>query len=425
MKTEKELMEYLAGKAHVYLYGAGVIGQRLSRRMEKYKICPEGYIVTKKEENPSYIHGRKVWEAKELVDSGICMNQVTVIIALATGNQELAEDLLDMGYKNILLPLPDLLTEIRGREWEEEYNQCGNDYILDYDYPCIERRHLAVVEKKTGRALFRTLWSRNAGTVLKESGSLRIFEQLYGPYCKLPYTKSGNTDVVSNGLEVYVVTSHLNKKEAKRLKEKEWEIPIQAGAALTSERRGYLTDDTGDHISEENRNYCECTALYWIWKNTDGQDYVGLCQYRRRFRLEESSIRYMREQDVDAVAVLPQFNYCTNKDFFSKYGFRHDWEYWKEAVIGYDAAYETVIDRYEQSHFFIPCNMVIFKREWFDRYCEFAFSAASMIDKRYKEALVIPREDRYMGYLFENMLSVFLIRNHEYMKTAYTDMIFI
>lgn len=46
-----------------------------------------------------------------------------------------------------------------------------------------------------------------------------------------------------------------------------WIKPIQAGAALTDMRIAELTDNTGDNISDKNADYCELTALYWIWKN--------------------------------------------------------------------------------------------------------------------------------------------------------------
>jgi hypothetical protein len=60
-------------------------------------------------------------------------------------------------------------------------------------------------------------------------------------------------------------------------------LPIQVGASLTDVRKGCLTDHTGDHISHRNRDYCECTGLYWIWKNYTEADYLGLCHYRRYF----------------------------------------------------------------------------------------------------------------------------------------------
>lgn len=45
---------------------------------------------------------------------------------------------------------------------------------------------------------------------------------------------------------------------------------------------GYIPDNTGDNISAKNPNYCELTALYWVWKNLDCE-YIGLCHYRRYF----------------------------------------------------------------------------------------------------------------------------------------------
>lgn len=59
--------------------------------------------------------------------------------------------------------------------------------------------------------------------------------------------------------------------------------PIQVGKALHPDLDlGYITDDTGDNISEENPYYCELTAIYWGWKNLNCE-YIGLQHYRRYF----------------------------------------------------------------------------------------------------------------------------------------------
>ena len=36
-----------------------------------------------------------------------------------------------------------------------------------------------------------------------------------------------------------------------------------------------LNDAVGDNISKKNSNYCELTAIYWIWKNYELPDYIG------------------------------------------------------------------------------------------------------------------------------------------------------
>lgn len=44
-------------------------------------------------------------------------------------------------------------------------------------------------------------------------------------------------------------------------------------------------DDSGINLSKKNREYCECTVLYWIWKNVNfwKYKYIGLLQYHRYF----------------------------------------------------------------------------------------------------------------------------------------------
>ena len=93
-------------------------------------------------------------------------------------------------------------------------------------------------------------------------------------------------------------------------------LPVHAGRAasadtkdgvLSDEEKDWLTqnligDDTGDSISARNREFSECTALYWFWKNYDFQKlaYVGVFSYRRQLILNElfEQAPKCREKDV-------------------------------------------------------------------------------------------------------------------------------
>lgn len=81
----------------------------------------------------------------------------------------------------------------------------------------------------------------------------------------------------------------------------EYFVPIHAGRSIAMEKskdgkidkddldwmlKNTTGDDTGDNISDKNRYYSECSALYWAWKNYDAlgnPDYIGLMHYRRHF----------------------------------------------------------------------------------------------------------------------------------------------
>lgn len=64
-------------------------------------------------------------------------------------------------------------------------------------------------------------------------------------------------------------------------------FPIHVGKKLSNVDLGIVGDDTGDNISDKNKNFCELTALYWAWKNVDAE-YYGLMHYRRYFYLKKS-----------------------------------------------------------------------------------------------------------------------------------------
>ena len=131
--------------------------------------------------------------------------------------------------------------------------------------------------------------------------------------------------------------------------------------------------------------------------------------------LNDSSISYLNEHNIDLVVSHPQFEKESIREFFQIFICETDWQLLKENVIDYDEDYASCFQRYEDGHFYFPCNVAVWKRIWLDRYCEFAFSVAEKIDKYYRKKGII-REDRYMGYLFEQMSSLFIMRYYNEMN---------
>ncbi len=58
--------------------------------------------------------------------------------------------------------------------------------------------------------------------------------------------------------------------------------PVIAGKKLLKTHSSMMGDDTGDNISDKNKQYSELTGIYWVWKNTT-QNIIGCCHYRRFF----------------------------------------------------------------------------------------------------------------------------------------------
>ena len=64
-------------------------------------------------------------------------------------------------------------------------------------------------------------------------------------------------------ISMYVVT---HKKVDKKFDDNMYKF-IQVGKSVDDASINEVKDNTGDNISKKNSNYCELTAMYWIWKN--------------------------------------------------------------------------------------------------------------------------------------------------------------
>ncbi len=70
-------------------------------------------------------------------------------------------------------------------------------------------------------------------------------------------------------------------------------IPVGLGDKINSDK--FLTDKKGENISEKNPFYGEYTFHYWLWKNEIknlGNEWIGICSYRRFWSLQSSNNDY-------------------------------------------------------------------------------------------------------------------------------------
>lgn len=185
---------------------------------------------------------------------------------------------------------------------------------------------------------------------------------------------------------------------------------------------GFVKDNTGDHISEKNANYCELTGLYWAWKNLDA-DYVGLAHYRRHFTTgghsSDKKSLIITGKDLETLLnqtdiLLPKPRNYWIETNYSQYVHAHHAEdldvtreILKEKYPQYIQTYDAYMKRTKGHRF----NMFIMKREKFDAYCEWLFDILFELEKRLDISDYNQNDARVFGFVSERLLDVWLETN--------------
>lgn len=225
---------------------------------------------------------------------------------------------------------------------------------------------------------------------------------------------------MENKIKIFVVTH----KTAK-FPNKNCYIPIQAGSEI-HEKLGYMDDNIGDNISKKNNNYCELTALYWIWKNCNS-DIVGLTHYRRYFFtkrfcsdinkvIDEVEInKYLEKYDV----IVPEPEYIlkyTVKDEYKKMHHIKDLENCREIIKKIYPEYQDAFDKVMESRKLHQYNMLIAKKELVNKYCKWLFTILFELEKITDISNYDTYNKRIYGFLSERLFNVWLEKNKNLKK---------
>jgi len=218
--------------------------------------------------------------------------------------------------------------------------------------------------------------------------------------------------VLGSKVHVYVVHSEFDKKLKSAERLRDYEIPLQAGAALTDERMCLIRDNQGENISEKNRQYCELTALYWIWKN-DASEYAGLCHYRRRFAVSNEQMSKLAQSDVDVMVTVPVLNFPNVRQQYAMDHSGKDWDILLEAIDALCPAYKERMESVQNGNYYYAYNMFIARKEILEKYCEWLFPILQFCEEKIGSKSD-SYQNRYIGFLAERLLTVFLEYHKEY-----------
>lgn len=211
----------------------------------------------------------------------------------------------------------------------------------------------------------------------------------------------------SNLLRIYVVT-HSEKCELTNSNR----VSIQVGAANSKHKIAPIQDDCLDNISEKNDMYCELTALYWIWKNTN-EKVIGLEHYRRRFNNRYFDF-YEVSKKHNIIVPKPYYYKISVEEQYKKAHITLDWncmlEGIKELYPDYLSSVENV---FRQSNKIYPYNMFISERQFLNEYCEWLFPLLKYIENNAMHVQRDKYQKRFIGFLAERLFTLYIEHNHK------------
>lgn len=204
-----------------------------------------------------------------------------------------------------------------------------------------------------------------------------------------------------------------------------WVNALQVGADIAPQFTAKYIDNSGQNISFKNPNYCELTGLYWIWKNQLPKaeaDYYGLFHYRRILDISDDDILRLKGNDVDVILPYPTIHEPDIKEHHTRYVQESDWKAMLQALQELEPEYAEAYHEIFAQEYMYNYNILVAKREVLEDYCAWLFPILERT-----EELSVPkgseRADRYIGYLGENLLTLYFMYNRNELKIVHTGRI--
>ena len=381
-------------KKKIYIFGAHSRAQTLATYMcylDK-DIHIEAYFYDNDEENPERIGEVPVFRLNKHTDINALNLSLDYPIYLGTRgvfHERITEVLKRIGFKVIKPVTVEMDLTLRNQYLEKYYTSIGREFIK--------------LDKLKG---LPSSTSANAGLINSSLTNINF----------------GLTNEIS--ASIYVVKSPFDKPLQQEYSLASYERQIYAGAVFAENSpdllpENALRDDTGDNISAKNKQFCELTALYWLWKHA-GEDIIGLAHYRRHFLLPQDWKERMLNNQINVILPTPLYVAPSVEENFKSRHDPSDWEFMMQYLKNNHPEDFQSANKFFKGNLYSPCNMFVMKREVLDALCTWLFPILFQVANHggQKEDSYL---NRYPGFISERLISLFFEINRSRFNLVYAD----
>ena len=242
---------------------------------------------------------------------------------------------------------------------------------------------------------------------------------------EFPVSAFKDSEVINKiSASVYTVKSPFDRPLQQEYSIASYEKEIYVGAVFAENSlpllpKNALRDNEGENISEKNKQFCELTALYWIWKHAR-EDILGLVHYRRHFLFPKNWKECMLNNQVDVILPVPLYVAPTVEENFKSRHDPSDWEFMMQYLKdNFPENYQAAC-RFFKGNLYSPCNMFVMKRDVLDALCSWLFPILFKVAEHggEKDNSYL---NRYPGFISERLISLYFEINREKFKLVYAD----
>lgn len=190
--------------------------------------------------------------------------------------------------------------------------------------------------------------------------------------------------------------------------------PLQVGFGKDL---GWLRDNTGQNIAAKNKNWCELTGLYWIWKNDQSSTHVGISHYRRYFAqgkapISGQQVLALLENHDLLIAEFEPYRESVYEQYAIESGYARDLDTVRaiiERLYPEDTeAFDAVMKQGGISQY----NMMIAPKPLYDDYCAWLFAILEQAEAQIDLSGYNAYQQRIFGFLSERLLNVYVRARH-------------
>ncbi|WBU50971.1 DUF4422 domain-containing protein [Kosakonia pseudosacchari] len=211
--------------------------------------------------------------------------------------------------------------------------------------------------------------------------------------------------------------------------------PLKVGKDNLATADKFFSDCSADNIAHLNPFFCELTAAYWIWKNSQ-EEIVGLAHYRRYFASTTSNLTVKGKRiaspeemlnmlkNADILVAKPRNYYITSiKSHYIHAHHESDYTQLREEIALQQPDYLADFDQVMGGTKISLYNMFVCKKTLIDEYFSWLFPVLFALEEKIDYQNYDAYQKRVFGFMAERLFNVWLHHQQGRLRIKYLPIV--